>query len=230
MADAHAIAKLLLDARAGGALVDAREDNAPTDPYAVQDVVLRALAQGRRTTLWKAIPPRGGAPFASPVPAPYVFDSPARVSAEQAFLGVEAEIAFRLDERLQPGETLVLIEVCSTRLGDWTHAPTDWKLADFQSNAGCVVGSGTRRAVDWRAQRAEVFINGKEATSATGSHPSHDPSVLLPWLIEHARTRGGLIAGDIVTTGSWTGIVKAARGDEIAVRFPGIGEARVTLT
>ena len=229
MVDTHAIAKRLLEARAGGPLVDARPDNAPADPYAVQDAVLRALAQGRRTTLWKAIPPRGGAPLASPVPAPCVFDSPARVAAERAFLGVEAEIALRLDERLQPGEALVLIEVCSTRLADWERAPAAWKLADFQSNSACVVGSGTRRPVDWVAQRAEVLINGRLAASAVGSHPSGDPSTLVPWLVEHAQACGGVQPGDIVTTGSWTGIVKAAAGDAVVVRFPGIGEASVTL-
>ena len=230
MADAHAIAKLLIDARAGGAPVDARADNAPADPYAVQEAVMQVLAKGRRATLWKAIPPRGGVPFASPVPAPFVLDSPARVATGHAFLGVEAEVAFRLDAALQPVEALVLIEACATRLADWERAPAAWKLADFQSNSACVLGSGTRRSVGWAAQRAEVLINGEVAASAVGSHPSRDPSTLLPWLVEHVRSRGGLQAGDVVTTGAWTGIVPAAAGDDVVVRFPGIGEARVTLT
>lgn len=228
MANADISAKRLLEARAGGPLVDAREDNAPADPHAVQDLVLRALST-KRPTLWKAIPPRGGKAFASPVPPQHVLASPARYRVERGFLGVEAEVAFRLNAQLEVAEALVVIELCATRLADWARAPASWKLADFQSNSACVLGSGTRNAIDFAAQRVEVWINGRVAASATGAHPSGDPSTLIPWLVRHVRRRGGLEPGDIVTTGAWSGIVPAAAGDEVVVNFPGIGEARVRL-
>ena len=43
------------------------------------------------------------------------------------------------------------------------------------------------------------------------------------------RKRGlGLHAGDVVTTGAWTGLEIAKPGDEVTARFPGIGEATRT--
>jgi 2-keto-4-pentenoate hydratase len=50
----------------------------------------------------------------------------------------------------------------------------------------------------------------------------------MPWLVAHAARHGlGLRAGDVVTTGAWTGLEIAKAGDEVTARFPGIGEATV---
>jgi 2-keto-4-pentenoate hydratase len=124
-----------------------------------------------------------------------------------------------------------VIELAETRLASWNEAPALWKLADFQSNGVLVAGTGTAswREIDFGAQTVELQINGKAERRATGAHPSGDPSRLLPWLIGHVADRGGLRAGDIVTTGSWIGIVRVQRGDDVVARFPGIGEARLRL-
>ncbi|MGH8705711.1 MAG: fumarylacetoacetate hydrolase family protein, partial [Burkholderiales bacterium] len=160
-----------------------------------------------------------------------VWPSPARLTAGRELLGVEAEIAFRLGADLQPEEALVLIELCETRLADWAKAPLLWKLADFQSNAALIVGSGTRawREIDFAAQRVELWVNGVIKAQAVGAHPAKDPSLLLPWMLGHCAGRGGLRAGDIVATGSWVGIVKVKPGDDVVARFPGIGEASLRL-
>lgn len=235
MKRAERIAGLLLEARAGGALVDAALEPGPADlaeAYRVQDLVMRALAGAARPGAWKAIPPRPGTgPAASPVPAQDVVASPAAVPARGAFLGVEAEIAFRLGADLEPEQALVAIESCATRLAGWDGASLLWKIADFQSNAALVVGSGTRawRALDFAAQRFELLVNGKPAKRGRGGHPAGDPSKLLAWMREHCAKRGGLRPRDIVTTGSWVGIVAAKPGDEVLARFPGIGEARLRL-
>jgi len=232
---AERMAALLLEARAGGALVDAAREPGPADlaeVYRVQDLVLRALAGAARPGAWKAIPPRPGTePAASPVPPAQVVSSPARLPAGRELLGVEAEIAFRLGADLEPEEALVAIELCETRLARWDSAPLLWKIADFQSNAALVVGTGTRdwRAIDFSAQQVELMVNGSLVGQAVGAHPAKDPSLLLPWLVGHCAKRGGLRAGDIVTTGSWVGIVPVAPGDDVVARFAGIGEARLRL-
>lgn len=200
--------------------------------YRVQDLVLHAIADGERPTAWKAIPPRPGTEAgASPVPAGHVVASPAKLVAGRQLLGVEAEIAFRLGADLQPEEALVLIELCETRLADWGNASSLWKLADFQSNAALIVGTGTRgwRKLDFAAQTVELLVNGRREKQAAGTHPAKDPSQLIPWMVRHCAARGGLQSGDIIATGSWVGIVKVQPGDEIAARFPGIGEARLSL-
>jgi 2-keto-4-pentenoate hydratase len=229
------MAALLLDARVGGALVDTAREAGPADleeVYRVQDLVLRALSGAARPGAWKAIAPRPETgPAASPVPPAQVVSSPARLAAGRELLGVEAEIAFRLGADLEPEEALVAIELCETRLARWDSAPLLWKIADFQSNAALVVGTGTRawRAIDFSAQQVELTVSGSLVGQAVGAHPAKDPSRLLPWLVGHCAQRGGLRAGDVVTTGSWVGIVRVAPGDDVVARFPGIGEARLRL-
>ncbi len=67
--------------------------------------------------------------------------------------------------------------------------------------------------------------------SAVGGNAAGHPRRLLTWLANHCARRGrALAAGDIVTTGTHTGLVFAAPGATATVRFPGVGEASVTLT
>lgn len=232
---AEHMAARLLEARAGGALVDPATEPGPTDldeAYRVQDLVLHAAGEGARPGAWKAIPPRPGSdPAASPVPRPCVVRSPAVLAAGRSLLGVEPEVAFRLGPDLEALEVLVTIELCETRLRGWEGAPALWKLADFQSNGALIVGSGTRdwQAVDFAAQRMELLVNGVAAANAVGGHPAGNPARLLPWMRAHCAGRGGLRRGDLVTTGSWAGIVKLRPGDEAVARFPGIGECRLRL-
>lgn len=244
-------AGLLLEAYASGRPFVAREDPAPADvaeAYRVQDIVLGSLDGGRRPSAWKAIAPqKGSEPCASPVPSTRVLLSPAQVSAARFYMiGVEAEIAFRIGRDLPPRakpygegevaqaieEALVLIELVDTRLANWREAPALWKLADFQSNGAFVVGTGVRdwRALDFLTQGVVLEVDGVVRVQATGTHPAGNPCVLLPWLAEHcARRCGGLRAGDIVTTGSWTGIQFVSPAATAVARFPGIGEARVRI-
>jgi 2-keto-4-pentenoate hydratase len=161
-------------------------------------------------------------------------------------IGIESEIAFRLGRDLPPRaapyadeeiaaaatEALVTIELCDTRLSNWKDTSALWRLADFQLNAALVTGSGRRdwQAIDFTRQRAELWIDGTLAMEATGVHPYGNPIRLLPWLAAHCAARcGGLRAGDIVTTGTWTGMQFVQPGAEVVTQFPGIGEASVTL-
>jgi 2-keto-4-pentenoate hydratase len=217
------LASLLVEAHRNGTPVPADPDavRSADEAYAIQDLVMRALGGGRRAALWKAIPPRGGEPLASPVPPAGCIGNAARL------LGVEAEVGFRLGPDLDPAEAVALIELCSTRLADWGSASALWKLADFQSHQAFVIGSGTRdwRDIDFARQSIDLRVNGASRASAVGGHPAGDPSRLLPWLAGHVARRGGLQSGDIVATGSWVGIVAVRPGDEVVARFAGIGEA-----
>jgi 2-keto-4-pentenoate hydratase len=197
------------------------------EAYQVQEAVYAQLWPHTAPRAWKA---GSASDRAEPTGAPIaqLLASPARSpSAGMSMLGIEAEIAFRVDHDGSPVEALAAIEVCDTRLASWASAPPLWKLADFQSNEALVVGSGTRawREIDFAAQEVELTI-GARTIAARGSHPWGNPLRLLPWAAAHAA-RGGrpLRAGDLVTTGSWTGMEYARPGDEVVARFPGIGEA-----
>src|SRR5258706_592690 len=106
------------------------------------------------------------------------------------------------------GEVLVAIELCDTRLADWKETSGLWKLADFQNSSALVVGSGTRdwQKIDFLEQEVEFRI-GTRVAKAKGAHSFGNPFRLMPWIAAHCTKRGlGLHAGDIVTTGAWTGL------------------------
>lgn len=221
----------------------------PSDVYRIHAGVVGALAPGVRIDTWKVSPPRGDMPAtASPVLPGCRLVSPAQVRATGLLLlGIEAELAFRFAADLPPraspypdGEVLaavdrilVAIELCDTRLADWEQAPPLWRLADLQSGAWLVVGEGRRewRGIDFVHQEVELSINGQVRVRERGTHPTVDPSRLLPAIAAHcARHADGLRAGDTVTTGSWTGMTRAAPGDLVRVQFFGIGTAELALS
>jgi 2-keto-4-pentenoate hydratase len=217
------------------------------DAYRVQDAVFAALWSGARPVAWKAGGPSDKVePTAAPIPPEHLLRSPASVTgATMQMIGVEAEVAFRLARDLPPrskpysekavaaavGEVVVAIELCDTRLAEWKTSSGLWKLADFQNNSALVVGSGTQawQKIDFLQQEVEFRIGGRVA-KAKGAHSFGNPFRLLPWIVKHCAKRGlGLHAGDVITTGAWTGLEIAKAGDEVTACFPGIGEASVRI-
>ena len=242
--------KLLVDAhrsRKLAAMGDVALHN-EEDAYRVQDSVYARLWAGTRPAAWKAGGPSDKVePTAAPIPPEHLLHSPATVASSSLhMLGVEAEVAFRFARDLPPrskaykekdiiaavGEVVVAIEICDSRLADWKTASGLWKLADFQTNAALITGSGTAewRKIDFSKQEMEFKI-GLRTSRAKGAHPFGNPSRLLPWLVAHCAKRGmGLHAGDVVTTGAWTGLEFAKPGDDVVAKFPGIGEAKLKIT
>lgn len=216
------------------------------EAYAVQDLVYKERFPGGRTSAWKA---GAGSPGAEPAAAPIgeLHTSPAVIEGARFHMfGIEAEIAFRLGRDLTArekawdreelvaavDEALVTLEVCDTRLDAWKTASPLWKLADFQLNGALVAGTGRRdwRHVDFAAQPVELWVNGERKVARKGTHPAGDPLGALAWTAAHcARRTGGLRKGDIITTGSWTGMFFAVPGDSVLARFPGIGEAELRI-
>ena len=246
---AEALARLLGAARHGGKrigalpreLVPATADEA----YAVQDIQARRLG---RIVGWKVGAPSPGAePNCAPLFADLVASSPARFAAERFPLGgIEGELAFRFGKDLPPrakpyGEDEVwqavdtlhaAIELVDSRFADFRAVDKLALLADNQGNGAFCVGAplAAWRQVDFLRQPASLLIDGREVASAVGGNAAGHPRPLLVWLANHCARRGrALAAGDIVTTGTHTGLVFAAPGATATVRFPGIGEASLTL-
>ena len=247
MTDTEAIASRFAKAWSEHCQIDCTDAvHTADDAYRIQDAVYAARFPGERPRAWKAGTSGPGAEITA-APIGSVLRSPAAISANSFHMfGIEGEVAFRMREDL-PGkardwtpdqcaravdELLVTIEICDTRLADWKSAAALTKLADFQLNGALAVGSGTPswRTIDFGTQRAELWVNGTLKLARVGTHPLGNPLALLPWAAGHCDRRfGGLRAGDLVTTGSWTGMVFAKPGDMIEARFPGIGEASVRI-
>ena len=216
------------------------------EAYAVQDRVADALGwfEGTRPRAWKCGASAPGAtPIAVPLPPSGVVDSPARFPAD-AFHGirVEAEIAFRFGDGIAEPQRasdwtawidalVVTIEVVDSRIADADRASPRLKLADAQQHGALVVGTSVPcRTVEWKSLQAIVRRNGAIVARTRGGHPLGDPTVLLPWFVAHVAARGrDLAPGDLVTAGTWAGMVSADPGDVVEVDFDGIGRAAASF-
>jgi 2-keto-4-pentenoate hydratase len=216
--------------------------------YAVQDQVLHGLA-GAAVTHWKS----GGRSIAeqthAPLPAVGVQAAPAdlRDFPFLSFRGIEAEVALRLARDVTPEEAAALtvdaaralvdamavtIEVCDSRWTEAREAAALAKLADLQSHGALVVGAWQPfdAGRDWSSQRCSVCIGAQDARVFTGTHTLADPVAVLPRWLQHLSRDGRTVpAGTVVTTGSWCGMLPAAAGDRVQVRFDALGEVTVQL-
>jgi len=239
-------AALLVEARkTGKGLGELPADCRPRDAaeaYAIQDAVARQVGavQG-----WKTGAP---GPEAEPAYAPIftVSAGPGRFPAKtQRLFGIEAEIAFRLARDLPPrdkpydrDEVVAAIatmhsavELVDTRFADWRKVDAWSKIADNQANAALIYAPAV---ADWRSLGLDlarppitVTIDGTVAAETTGNSGG-DPLRLLTALANHCAHRtGGLREGDMVTTGSITGVTFAKPGATVTADFGPLGAVRL---
>jgi len=249
--DVEAFAEQLIAARQTGqriATLSAAE--APTsaaEGYAVQEAILRR--RGIKIAGWKAGAPNPSAePQGGPILADRCQASPARFTLlPNALRTVEAELAFTFAHDLPPRDAPyseaevwesiaamhVAIEVLESSFVDRRFVPEHAPLGDLLNNGAFCYGPAI---ADWRGldvlkPQAVLLINGKEVRRAAAGTPGGHPRRLLGWLANHAAKRGHPIKqGDVVTTGSHTGMYDAPAGAQVTARFEGIGEARLTFT
>ncbi len=247
MSSLASLVSLLATARRDGRAFTADPAAGPAttdDAFRIQDAVADALFPGQRATAWKVGAPNADIePTAAPIHPPLVHASPATwTHAPVTGLAIEAELGFRVARDVEPraltstpdvtayfDQVLVTIELCDARMRNHAAVSSLWKLADSQVNAGLVVGSGCALSplTDFSRLRCELHVDGAPIVPAPAGHPLGDPRVLLPWWLRHAARRGGLRAGDVVTTGSWCGLVPVSSGTTVDARFDGIGAASV---
>ena len=243
----NAAAELLLAARENGrrlvALPDDARPRTVADAYAIQDAVASKLGV---IGGWKVGAKSASAePTCAPLPAPLILLSPQRFAAGRfADNGVEAELAFTLSHDLPPrpqpycvadvAEAVATmhpaIEIVNSRFVDLRAMDVLSLLADFQSNGALVVGNGVAlpHAFESSTQQVTLDIDGVRVVESRASNPAGDVLRLLAWLANHAVVRnGGLRRGDVVTTGSWTGMRFVAPGTRVEAVFAGIGGVEI---
>jgi 2-keto-4-pentenoate hydratase len=240
--DAALCARRLLAAR-DGAVVPSTEvlPHDATGAYAVQDAIMAVLGP---VGGWKVGAKGAEAePACAPLPASGLLPSGSRlVGAPWLLRGVELEVAFLLGRDLNPSDAhmqprdlalavdavLPVIEVVETRLADWATAGALPKLADLQSHGALVMGPPsalTAASVDLRTTSARLYFDGAEVSSTTGGNPAADIWRMLAWLAFHAVQRGvPLKAGQVITTGSCTGMLFAPVGTRVEGELNGIGK------
>ncbi|EJN09454.1 2-keto-4-pentenoate hydratase [Bradyrhizobium sp. YR681] len=244
MSNANEVADRLVAARNSGRPVS-WHDVLPSDraaAYAIQDATLARIGP---VGGWKVGASNPEAePVCAPLPASGLLASGARLGTG-LLRGVEAEVALRVgrpltadDAALPDGElakafdaAYPVIEVVETRLEDWTNSAALAQLADLQSHGALLMGPASTvsiAAIDLRSVEAHISIGDDVSKRTTGGNPAGDIWRMLRWLIRHCADRGTPLArGQIVTTGSCTGMIFAREGASVRARLEGFGEVAV---
>jgi 2-keto-4-pentenoate hydratase len=216
------------------------------DVYTTQNLVTAAL--GADVRAWKTSPLEDGTAFVGPIYATNIFTSGAQIpTSKMHLIGIEGEIAFRINRDLPDqshpyirddilasiSEMLPLIELVDTRMINGMEQDTTLKMADNQSNHGIVIGdASTKNWNDINATMAEVHltVNDKSLFSGISSSPINDMFDLMAGTANSCvKYDRPVRAGDIITTGSCTGIVFIEAGSKVVLDFPEIGQVKASL-
>ncbi len=207
--------------------------------YAIQDATLAALGPIGGWKVGASAP--GREPVCAPLPAEGLVPGGASlVGAAWHLRGVEAELAFRLGTDLPPrglpytrdevadaiDAVLPVIEVAETRLVDWLDASPSALLADLLCHGGLVLGEPApfeRAWLDLAHTEVVMHFDAQVVAHTVGEHTHPDVGALLVWLANEAAARGaGLRAGQVVTTGSCTGMLFASQGTAVRAEVKGL--------
>jgi 2-keto-4-pentenoate hydratase len=213
------------------------------EAYAIQDAVTRARGAWGG---WKVGAPTPEAtPLCAPMYSSGIVPGPARLpDADYRSRGIEAEVAFTFARGLPPrtpayglDEVLAAIgaahaglEIVESRYAEPTQLDAFAAAADSQGHRGYVVGPslpGWRR-LDLKTLPVSLLVDDRPVVERPGGNTSGDPFRLLVWLANEGSVRlGGIRSGDVVTTGSTTGLTVVPPRSTVVARFEGLGEARL---
>ncbi len=188
-------------------------------------------------------------PGCSMLPRVCVLADGARIEASRfGFRGLEVEVGFEFGEDLPADPAACTfdriiaavavvrptMEIVASRYSQWrTRSPAE-QLADLGSHGVLVVGApvaGIHPAdIDSTTLEAVLSCNGTEVARRRGANTAGDVRRLLAWLGPHAAMRGRPIrAGDIVTTGSCSGLIEGSAGERYAGTPGALGTVNLTL-
>jgi 2-keto-4-pentenoate hydratase len=193
---------------------------------------------------WKCSAPSPGKLMIAPIWKSYIHSGP-RCPALSG--SIEPEIAFVMARDLPSreipytqaevtaaiGETRLVLELIGSRYAEPKDAGFLEKLADSLANQGLYLGPVVPGGATPEMAHFPISIEsrGKTIFEVEGKHPDGHPYVPLVWLANFLSSRGqGLKAGEVVTTGSYAGVIEVPVGDALRVVFGDFGAIDVQLT
>ncbi len=197
----------------------------------------------RPAVAWKAAVLDGDMALA-PFFAGMLMDSPASIAGE-SFVNciLEAEVAFRIGvdcavtEGGHSAESIldavsgayIVIEAPNSRFAEPPGLPS--MAADGVGNQALIIGPAI---ANWRDRdlvslSCEIQINGEVVARGREGRP--DPIQVLVATVNEINNRGVTVsAGEIITTGAAALHIGGEAGMDVTVRFPEIGDVRLSLT
>lgn len=243
-------------ARAASLLVAARKSRTPLQrlpedcrPATVDDALRIQAASveqlGERVAGWKVGGRIDGALTYGVLLSSRIVPTAGRASArDMPLLGIEAEIAFRFVRALPPRDApygydevadnvaaLPAIEIVATRYVDYAGTPVIERLADCMSNGAFVAGAPR---TDWRSfdlvkPTVTLAFDGKTIVEKVGGHNAGDPLLPAVELVNALRATTGVEAGQLMTTGTYTGLTYAKPGQHVRASFRDFGSTDVGI-
>ena len=175
------------------------------------------------------------------------YDHPGDLSEHFFFMrAVECEFAFTLGMDLPPDgapydKTAILaaigtmhpaIEISDSRYLDWTSVGGPALVSDNCNDGAFVLGEAVSKwqDTDLTNHQVTLFVNEIETATGSGGEVITGPLGVLTWLANQSAAAGqGLGAGQVVTTGSCTGVVVAEAGDRIRADFGNFGTVELAF-
>ena len=229
---------------AGERLPEACRPADVADALAIQERVRELL--GEATGGWKcSVPSAAREIAAAPIFASTITsDSPCTMLPIAGEARIEPEIAFvigrDLPSRATPyseaevragiRETRAVLELIGPRYADPAAVSYPEFLADSIANQGLFVGPVVvdGLALPLAAFRITIDTPNRQLLVRDGKHPDGHPLRPLVWLANHLASRGaGLTAGQVVTTGSYCGMVDVPLDTALVVAFGDFGSLSV---
>lgn len=237
-------AALLVRARSGPRLARLPESCRPAtveDAHAIQEAAAAQL--GESISGWKiAVTPDGEVARGALVQSRVVPSGASLPASQMPLLGVECEVAFRFERALPARRApygyeevaaavtaFLAIEVVDSRFHTYPSTPLLDRIADFMSNGAFVRGADIPawRSADLVRLDVELVVAGESVVRQVGGHNAKDPLLPAVALVNDLRTRGGVQAGKVVTTGTYTGLQHVKAGQAVEAVFHGIGSVTV---
>lgn len=222
-----------------------RLPSAPEDIGAALAVQARVVAlSGEAVAGWKVAAGPNGELMWGAIYSRDLHDSPARVPADRyPVRGVEAEIAYRFridlprgDEAMSAAriaelvEPVPVFEIVDSRFRDYAGTPVVHRLCDRMSNGGLVVGRWTGPLPrDLAAMRVRLEQDGGVIYDGAGGHVRGHPFGPAVDFIAARHGRQDFAAGQIVTTGTFSGLVFGAPGQTWRASFGGAAEVALSF-
>jgi 2-keto-4-pentenoate hydratase len=197
---------------------------------------------------WKCSVPSAARPvLAAPIYAPTIRrESPCPLPAAGGIAKIEPEVAFLLGRDL-PGRATpyteeevraavsaahLVVELIRARYTDPGSVSYPELLADNVANAGLYVGPAIERPFERALEGFALVVRTPSGPLLTreGKHPDGHPLLPLYWLANYLATRGDhLRAGQIVTTGSYAGVLEVPLATPLTFAYGELGEFTVSF-
>jgi len=201
---------------------------------------------------WKCLLPPEGKLVVGPIYTRTIDSIPPvslwpKTSADGERARIEPELAFFFGQDLPPraepytpadvdaaiARTHMALELINSRYEDPASCEFPEMLADGLVNQGLFIGPEVDSANAAAACSFTItlhYANG-ELIVRQGQHPNTHPRAPLYWLAEFLRRRGqGIVAGQPVITGSFSGVLEGPLNTEIRIDYAGLGSMQVSFT